>query len=159
MIKPPAAERQLPYGVADLFFEQSARKSKVEGILERTFDTWSYSEIITPTFEYHERLSAEASPQVREQIYRFLDRDGRMVALRADPTIPIARIVGTKLHDYKLPLRFFYVTNVFRYEEPKAARRREFTQAGVELIGTNGAAADAEVIALAVTAFRARRPG
>jgi ATP phosphoribosyltransferase regulatory subunit len=154
MVKPPFPERQLPYGVADLFFEESARKSRVEAVLRETFDRWSYSEIIPPSFEYYEPLSSEASPQLREEIYRFFDRDGRTLALRADPTIPIARIVSTKLFDRQLPLRFFYVTNVFRYEEPKASLRREFTQAGVELIGTNTAAADAEVIALAVTALR-----
>lgn len=154
MIKPPIAERQLPYGVADLFFEQSAIKSRIEKNLAQTFDRWSYSEIVPPTFEYYEPLITEASPQVREEIYRFFDRDGRMLALRADPTIPIARIVSTKLHDRPLPLRFYYVTNVFRYEEPKAALRREFTQAGVELIGSNTPAADAEVIALAITALR-----
>lgn len=154
MTKPPAPQRQLPYGVADLFFEQSALKSKIQDTLKQTFDRWSYSEIIPPTFEYYEPLVTEASPQVREEIYRFFDRDGRMLALRADPTIPIARIVGTKLHDRTLPLRFYYVTNVFRYEEPKAALRREFTQAGVELIGPNTPAADAEVISLAITALR-----
>lgn len=154
MMKPPVPERQLPYGVADLFYEQSAYKSQVEGILKRTFQGWSYSEIIPPTFEYYEPLSVEASPQVREEIYRFFDRDGRMLALRADPTIPIARIVGTKLQDRAMPLRFFYVTNVFRYEEPKAALRREFTQAGIELIAADSPYADAEVIALAVTAMR-----
>jgi ATP phosphoribosyltransferase regulatory subunit len=155
MMKAPMPERQLPFGVADLFFEQSALKSQIEMLLKRTFDRWSYSEIIPPTFEYYEPLIMEASPQVREEIYRFFDRDGRMLALRADPTIPIARIVGTKLQDRMLPLRFFYVTSVFRHEEPKAALRREFTQAGIELVGTNSPAADAEVIALAVTALRA----
>ncbi len=154
MIKPPIPQRQLPYGVADLFFEESTRKSQVEGVLRETFNCWSYSEVIPPSFEYYEPLITEASPQVREEIYRFFDRDGRTLALRADPTIPIARIACTKLYDRMLPLRLFYVANVFRYEEPKAALRREFTQAGVELIGTNIPAADAEVIALAVTALR-----
>jgi ATP phosphoribosyltransferase regulatory subunit len=154
MLKSQTVARQLPHGVADLFFEDSARKAQVETLLKQTFDRWSYSEIIPPTFEYFEPLQMEASPQVREEIYRFFDRDGRMLALRADPTIPIARIVSTKLQERPLPLRFFYVTTVFRYEEPKAALRREFTQAGVELIGANTAAADAEGIALAVTALR-----
>jgi ATP phosphoribosyltransferase regulatory subunit len=106
-MKPQIPERQLPYGVADVFFEQSAAKSQIEGVLEQTFDRWSYSEIIPPTIEYNEPLMAEASPQGREEIYRFFDRDGRMLALRANPTIPIARIASTKLHDRVLPLRCF----------------------------------------------------
>jgi len=147
-------ERQLPHGVADLYFEEAARKAQLEARLQETFGQWSYSQVIPPTFEYYEALAAEASPQVREEIYRFPDRDGRMLALRADPTIPIARLVSTKLYDRPLPLRLFYIANVFRHEEPKASLRREFTQAGIELIGEGTAQADAEVIALAVTALR-----
>lgn len=155
MLKPLSIERQLPHGVADLYFEQAARKTQLETRLHETFAQWNYTQVIPPTFEYYEALAAEASPQVREEIYRFPDRDGRMLALRADPTIPIARLVSTKLYDQPLPLRFFYVANVFRHEEPKASLRREFTQAGVELIGAGTPQADAEVIALAVTALRA----
>ena len=155
MLKTLSIERQLPHGVADLYFQQAARKTQLETRLHETFAQWNYTQVIPPTFEYYEALAAEASPQVREEIYRFPDRDGRMLALRADPTIPIARLVSTKLYDQTLPLRFFYVANVFRHEEPKASLRREFTQAGVELIGAGTAQADAEVIALAVTALRA----
>lgn len=147
-------ERQLPHGVADLYFEDAANKSRLEAKLRESFGVWGYSEVIPPTFEYYEALASEISPQVREEIYRFADRDGRMLALRADPTIPIARLVGTKLQDRPLPLRLFYVANVFRYEEPKASLRREFTQAGVELIGAGSPQADAEVVALAVSVLR-----
>lgn len=155
MLKPSLIERQLPHGVADLYFEDAARKTRVENCLRATFASASYSEVIPPTFEYYEALAAEASPQVREEIYRFPDRDGRMLALRADPTIPIARLISTKLYDRLQPMRFFYIANVFRHEEPKASLRREFTQAGVELIGAGTAKADAEVIALTVNALRA----
>ncbi len=147
-------DKQLPHGVADLFFKDAARKRSVERVLEDTFARWGYSEIIPPTFEYYEHLAAEAGPQLREEMYRFFDRDGRTLALRADFTIPTARIVGTKLFDRTMPLRFYYVGSVFRYEEPQAGVRREFTQAGIELIGASTADADAESIALAMTALR-----
>jgi ATP phosphoribosyltransferase regulatory subunit len=148
-------DKQLPDGVADLFFNDAARKRAVERVLADTFARWGYSEIIPPMFEYYESLAAEAGPQLREEMYRFFDRDGRTLALRADFTIPIARIVGTKLFDRAMPLRFFYIGSVFRYTEPQAGVRREFTQAGIELIGANTADADAEAIALAMTALRA----
>lgn len=148
-------DKQLPDGVADLFFNDAARKRAVERTLAETFARWGYSEIIPPTFEYYESLAAEAGPQLREEMYRFFDRDGRTLALRADFTIPIARIVGTKLFDRAMPLRFFYIGSVFRYIEPQAGVRREFTQAGIELIGANTADADAEAMALAMTALRA----
>lgn len=153
MISQPL-DKQLPHGVADLFFNDAARKRAVERSLADTFARWGYSEIIPPSFEYFESLAAEAGPQLREEMYRFFDRDGRTLALRADYTIPTARIVGTKLFDRAMPLRFFYVGSVFRYEEPQAGVRREFTQAGIELVGAATADADAEAIALAMTALR-----
>jgi ATP phosphoribosyltransferase regulatory subunit len=152
---PPSLDKQLPEGVADLFFNDAARKRAVERTLAETFARWGYSEIIPPMFEYYEALAAEAGPQLREEMYRFFDRDGRVLALRADFTIPIARIVGTKLFDRVMPLRFYAIGSVFRYAEPQAGMRREFTQAGIELIGANTAEADAEAIALAMTALRA----
>jgi len=152
---PTSLDKQLPEGVADLFFNDAARKRAVERTLAETFIRWGYSEIIPPMFEYYEALAAEAGPQLREEMYRFFDRDGRVLALRADFTIPIARIVGTKLFDRVMPLRFYAIGSVFRYAEPQAGMRREFTQAGIELIGANTAEGDAEAIALAMTALRA----
>lgn len=148
-------DKRLPHGVKDLFFEEAAKKSQVEEILRAMFTGWGYSEIIPPTFEYFESLAAEAGGRMREEMYRFFDRQGYTLALRADLTVPTARIVGTKLYDQPLPLRFYYVANVFRYEEPQAGRQREFTQAGVELIGAATPQADAEVIALLVAGLKA----
>lgn len=145
---------ELPPGVADLFFEPAERKLALEGALRDLFARWGFRPVIPPTFEYADTLAAEVGMRMAEEMYRFFDRDGRALALRPDLTIPTARIAGVKLYDQPLPLRFFYVGNVFRYEEPRAGQQREFTQAGVELIGAPGPAADAEVIALLVDALR-----
>jgi ATP phosphoribosyltransferase regulatory subunit len=88
-------------------------------------------------------------------MYRFFDREGRTLALRADFTTQVARIAASKLSQQPIPLRCFYIGSVFRHEEPQAGRLREFTQAGVELIGAGTAAADAEVVALAVAVLEA----
>ena len=147
-------ERQLPHGLSDLFFAEAAQRTALESGLAETFLRWGYTQVIPPTFEFYESIAAEAGTQLREELYRFFDRDGRTLALRADFTIPIARIVATKLYDQPMPLRFYYIGSVFRHEEPRAGRRREFTQAGIELIGARTPAADAEVIALALEALR-----
>ncbi len=146
---------ELPPGVADLFFTAAERKLALEAQLREVFARWGYRPVIPPTFEYADTLSSEAGVRLAEEMYRFFDRDGRALALRPDLTIPTARIVGVKLFDQPLPLRLYYVGSVFRYEEPRAGKRREFTQAGVELIGAPGAPADAEVIALLIAALRA----
>ncbi|HEY66635.1 MAG TPA: ATP phosphoribosyltransferase regulatory subunit [Caldilineae bacterium] len=149
------APGELPPGVADLFFHAAEQKLALEATLRDRFTRWGYRPVIPPTFEYAETLASEAGVRLAEEMYRFFDRDGRALALRPDLTIPTARIVGVKLFDQPLPLRFYYIGNVFRYEEPRAGKRREFTQAGVELIGAAEASADAEVIALLVDALQA----
>jgi ATP phosphoribosyltransferase regulatory subunit len=140
--------------VVDLFFEDAAAKRDLEQGLRTLFARWSYTELIPPTFEYASTLASEAGTQLAEEMYRFLDRDGRTLALRPDLTIPTARVAGTRLYDQPMPLRLFYVGSVFRYEPPQAGRQREFTQAGIELIGAASPAADAEVLALTAEALR-----
>jgi ATP phosphoribosyltransferase regulatory subunit len=155
MVNRDYLEWQLPHGLSDLFFSVAEQRTRLEAALAETFGRYGYTRIIPPTFEFYESIAAEAGTQLREELYRFFDREGRTLALRADFTIPIARVVATKLYDYPMPLRFFYSGSVFRHEEPRAGRRHEFTQAGIELIGARTAAADAEVIAIAIEALRA----
>ncbi len=149
------ARGELPPGVADLFFAAAEQKLALEATLRDLFARWGYRPVIPPTFEYADMLASVAGVRLAEEMYRFFDRDGRALALRPDLTIPTARIAGVKLYDQPLPLRFSYVGNVFRYEEPRAGQRREFTQAGVELIGAPGSPADAEVIALLAASLQA----
>jgi len=119
------------------------------------FRTWGYQDVIPPMFEYADTVSQRSSKQLQAELYRFLDRDGSTLTLRSDMTIAIARLVGVRLHDRPMPQRFCYAGSVFRHTEMQAGRQREFTQAGFELIGAPGPAADAEVIALTVQAMRA----
>src|SRR3989449_5572297 len=89
-------------------------------------------------------------------MFKLVDREtGRMLALRADITPQIARIVATRLRDEPKPIRLGYVTNVFRYDEPQVAHYREFYQAGVELIGLEKPEAEVEIIAMAIEGLRA----
>lgn len=146
---------QLPYGVGDLFFEYAAQQRALEQRLRQVFGAWAYAELILPTLEYADVVSGPAGSQLASNIMRFVDRDGETLALRPDMTIPTARAVATKLYDQPQPLRLCYVGSVFRYEDPQGGRRREFTQAGFELIGADTVAADAEVLQLTVAALRA----
>ncbi len=146
---------QLPRGVQDWFLADAAQRAALEARITQVFRAWGYSQLIPPTFEYYENLALGLSPSVQEATYRFLDHRGHTLALRPDLTIQTARIVGTKLYDQPMPQRYFYVEPVFRYIEVQAGRQREFTQAGIELLGAATPAADAEVVALAVEALRA----
>ena len=133
----------------------AARKRGMENELARLFLSWGYQEVVTPTFEYYETLRASAPETADDSTFRFFDRSGRMLALRPDMTTPIARVAVMRMREQPLPLRLFYLANVFRQEETQAGRQCEFYQAGVELLGAGGVAADAEVVALAVEALLA----
>ena len=146
---------QIPVGVQDRFLVEAVRRRRAEAALRECFTRWGYQEVIPPAFEYYENMSVGASDRLRQAMYRFIDRKGRTLALRADFTPQIARMAATKLYDRPMPLRCFYVGSLFRYEEPQAGRKREFTQAGVELIGANTAEADAEVVAQAIASLEA----
>lgn len=141
---------QVPYGTKDILPSDAARKRRTENELARLFLAWGYQEVITPTFEYYETLKAGAPEETDDSAFRFFDRSGRMLALRPDMTTPIARVAVMRLKEQPLPLRLFYLANVFRQEESQAGRQCEFYQAGVELLGAAGAVADAEVVAVAV---------
>src|SRR5512139_194017 len=148
-------EGPLPEGVRDLLFADAAAWRDMEAALRRTWTAWGYREIVLPTFEYAETLATDVGAALDAEMYRFFDRHGRTLALRPDLTLPTARVVATRLYDQPMPLRVAYAGSVFRHEPPRAGRQHEFTQAGVELIGVGGSAADAEAIALAVAALRA----
>jgi ATP phosphoribosyltransferase regulatory subunit len=150
-----APEGPLPEGVRDLLFADAAAWREMEAALRRTWTAWGYHEIVLPTFEYADTLATNVGATLDSEMYRFFDRHGRTLALRPDLTIPTARVVATRLYDQPMPLRVAYAGSVFRHEPPRAGRQHEFTQAGVELIGAAGSAADAEAIALAVAALRA----
>jgi len=144
---------QVPAGVRDLLPAEATARRQLEQDLLTFFQSWGYEEILTPTFEFIETFKTSFQGGEEDTLYKFIDRQGRVLALRPEMTAPIARLVATKLRCQQLPLRFCYSASVFRYEEPQANRQREFNQTGVELIGARGVAADVEIIALAVEAL------
>lgn len=145
---------QIPYGTRDFLPREAGRKRVVEAGLAQLFSNWGYDEVVTPTFEYLETLLVGSANDAEQHMFKFLDKNNRILALRPDMTTPIARIAATRMREAGVPLRLFYLTNVFRYELAQAGRQCEFYQAGIELLGAPGPAADAEIIALAVAAMQ-----
>lgn len=129
------------------------KRSFIENRIKRNFELWGFKEIRTPTFEYFDSLSTGTGSELRESMFRFEDKGGRLLALRAEMTSPIARVVATELRSHPLPMKLYYLAPMFRYEEPQSGRQREFWHAGVELIGSGLPDADAEVLALFITSL------
>ncbi len=146
----------IPKGVRVFTPTETAQRRIVEGRLLSVLQRWGFREITTPTFEYSEVFEQPAGEGVDDQLFKFVDREtGRLLALRADLTSQVARLVATSLRHAPLPLRLAYAATVFRHHEPRAERQREFEQIGVELIGLDLPEADAELIAMAVEGCQA----
>ena len=141
------ARSLIPIGTATFGPDTARRVRTLENQLLTLLSQWGYREIILPTFEYLDVLSEALAPEVLEKCYKFADwTTGRILVLRPDITAQIARIVAMGMGGTGLPLRLSYRTTVFRYEPEHAGREREIFQVGVELIGTDDAYADAEVL-------------
>ena len=142
-----------PDGVQDILFEDCYLKRNIEAKLRELFRGNAYQEVETPTMEFYDAFSSDkALPQ--ETMFKFFDQQGRILVLRPDITIPIARVAATKCREMDYPLRFSYIGNVFRYNDFGGGKQNEFTQAGVEILGTNTPESDAEVIAVAINAMK-----
>jgi len=144
---------RLPQGVRDWLPHELARKRDVEQIMRAVFGRWSYEEVQTPTFERFDVVEKGLGDEMIDLSFQFNDRRSTTLALRPEMTTPIARLVSTRMREASLPLRLSYVATSFRYyEQPQEGRMREFTQAGVELIGSPGVDADAETLFMAIEA-------
>lgn len=139
-----------PRGTRDFLPEEMARRRYAEGVMRKVFESFGYGEIQTPTFEQLELITTKSGEDIREHLYFFEDKSGRKLALRPELSAPTMRLFVNELRTKPKPRKIYYFENCFRYERPQAGRYREFWQAGVELIGSNRAEADAEVIYLAV---------
>ncbi len=146
-MKPPRS--LIPIGTATLLPQTAQRVRSLEDQLLAYLATWTYQEIILPTFEYLDVLSVGLAPEVLDQCYKFADRtSGRMLVLRPDATAQIARMVAMGLGGEALPLRFSYRTTVFRYEVEHRGRDREVFQVGIELVGNDTYQGDAEMVTI-----------
>lgn len=141
-----------PDGVTDILPEDCARKREIESKLRNLFALNGYLEIETPALEFYDVYAAGKGFAPQEGMFKFFDKQGRILALRYDGTVPAARLVSTLLKDKKPPIRLSYIENMFRYNETGGGKQMEFTQAGIELMGPATPQADAQVITTAIEA-------
>ncbi|NKB81007.1 MAG: ATP phosphoribosyltransferase regulatory subunit [Nitrospirales bacterium] len=151
------AERSLiPIGTATLLPDAAHRIRHLEQTFFHCIGTWGYREIIPPTFEFLDVLSAGLPADALEKCFKFADwTTGRILVLRPDVTAQMARIVAMGMAGHGTPLRLSYRTTVFRYEPEHAGREREIFQVGVELIGEDTPACDAEILTLLIESLKA----
>jgi histidyl-tRNA synthetase len=143
---------QAPRGTFDVLPEQAAARAAVEREARRIFEPAGYGRIETPTFEATELFArgvGESTDVVQKEMYTFDDGGGRSVTLRPEGTAPICRAyIEHGMHKLPQPVRLWYLSSFYRHEAPQAGRFRQFWQVGVEAIGSDDPAVDAETIVL-----------
>ncbi len=144
-----------PNGVSDILPGECAVKKEIESTMWTVLTSIGYKEVETPSFEYYDCYVGGSGQISQETLFKFFDDKGRILALRPDFTTSIARMAATKSAEKPMPLRYMYTGNVFRNEQTEGVRQREFTQTGIELIGSYLPEADAEIISAAMEAIMA----
>jgi ATP phosphoribosyltransferase regulatory subunit len=135
----------IPPGTRDVLPEEMRELRRLQAALIEVFEGRGYGEVATPALEYDEVLS-RGGGRAHDAAYRFFDQGGELLALRSEMTVPIARLVATRYAQVSPPHRFCYLAGAYRAVSPQRGEMREFTQAGVELIGAPEADGTGEVI-------------
>lgn len=145
-------KRANPNGTRDYLFEECTLIEEVEQKLRLTFLERGYEEIRTPTIEFYDVFAFQNRPIDEEKMYKFFDEKGRIIVLRPDMTIPLARVIGTQRWD--TPLKVTYSGNVFRANESHSGKYNEIVQSGIEVIGIDNVRAEIECVISVIQALQ-----
>jgi ATP phosphoribosyltransferase regulatory subunit len=143
----------IPSGTRDVLPDEMRELRAITEALRGVFERHGYGEVYTPAIEYESVL--RTAPGGVLPAYRVFDDHGEVLALRADMTVPIARLVATRFPTADPPLRFCYVSHAYRAVQPHRGQMREFLQAGIELVGAPGPEGTAEALTVLCAALDA----
>ncbi|MEM2906678.1 MAG: HisS family protein [Candidatus Odinarchaeota archaeon] len=137
-------------GMKDYLKEDRWRLNYVNSIVRDLYYRYNYDEVSTPIVESFDLVSCKAGDEIREQMYVFEDKAGRLLALRPEMTAPIARLyIENLMRGAPKPVRLGYIGTCYRYDNPQRGRYREFWQAGFELFGSEYPESDIEILNIA----------
>ena len=146
-----------PKGTYDVIDKDALKLRKINRMIEYYCDFYNYEYIRTPIFESRDlfhRSVGEGTDIVTKETYDFKDRSERELTLRPEGTAGVVRsFIENKMYGGNLPRKFYYNGTMYRYERPGNGRNREFTQFGVEILGSNDPAIDAEIISMPYRLF------
>lgn len=155
-VAPVAENFLLPAGLADGLPPEAGFEAAIVERLMASFARWGYERVKPPLIEFEDSLLAGPGEAMAAHTFRLMDPiSQRMMGLRADMTPQVGRIAASRLRKMPRPLRLSYSGQVLRVKGEQMRPERQLGQVGVELIGVEGAAADAEVVLLPVEALRA----
>ncbi len=144
-----------PEGTRDLLFEECLVRRYIEDKITDVYKKRGFYEVITPDIEFLDVFNLKSYNIPQELMYKLVDSKGRLIVMRPDSTMPIARLVSTRLKNQGLPLRLFYMQNVFTVSPALRGRNDQVMQSGVEIIGASSFKSDLEMITTATDALDA----
>ncbi|WEU40988.1 MAG: histidine--tRNA ligase [Candidatus Odinarchaeum yellowstonii] len=137
-------------GMRDYLKEDKWKLNYVNNIVRELYYKYNYDEVSTPIVEFFDLVAAKAGAEIREKMYVFEDKGGRLLALRPEMTAPIARLyIENLMRSSPKPVRLGYIGTCYRYDNPQRGRYREFWQAGFELFGSDYPESDIEILNIA----------
>jgi len=137
----------IPSGTRDVLPDEMRELRVITATALDVFTRAGYGEVQTPALEYEDTL-ARGDVRGAPPVYRLFDEQGRVLVLRSDMTVPIARLVATRFATAEPPLRLSYLAHAYRGVRPQRGQSREFLQAGVELVGAPAPQGTAEALTL-----------
>lgn len=138
-----------PHGVDTLLGEEVEFQETLTALFRDRFRQYGYRPVLTPTFEYLD-LFRETESLTGDDMVKLIGRDGRVLVIRPDATVPVSRMTARMYGDIAYPLKFSYITSVFRWADPEKGERLETLQAGIEAYNQPEPDCDAEVMALGI---------
>jgi histidyl-tRNA synthetase len=149
----------IPRGTQDILPGEVEKWQMIEAKARELCEKYQYKEIRTPIFEHTDLFSrgvGDSTDIVQKEMYTFEDRGKRSLTLRPEGTAAVVRsYVEKKMFGLpNQPVKLYYMGPMFRYERPQAGRFRQFVQFGIEALGSNDPAIDAEVISLAMNLYK-----
>ncbi len=147
-----------PSGVRDIIGSECVRKKKLTDTMLDTIISYGYQPIDTPVFEYLDCFAGAGSLPI-EELYKFTDKEGHLLALRPDFTPSIARVSAKYFLEKGELIKLCYTGNVYRNQDSFSGKSVERTQLGVEFIGDDTLEADIETISLLVSSLKKANPG
>ena len=127
----------IPSGTRDVLPDEMRELRNITAAMHNVLDAAGYGEIHTPALEY-ETVLKRGDAEAGRPAFRLFDEQGRVLVLRSDMTIPIARVVASRYASAAPPLRFCYFAHAYRSVRPQRGEPREILQAGIELVGAPG---------------------
>lgn len=137
-------------GFRDFYPEDCSIRNHIFKIWRQSARLFGFQEYDAPVLEPLELLTTKSGEEIVTQLFNFEDRGGRAVTLRPEMTPSLARMVGAKANGMPKPIKWFNISECFRYERPQKGRLRSFYQFNCDIFGETSPAADAESIALLI---------